>query len=321
MAAEPDRMSGCDFDLAVIGSGVGGLTAALFSAQLGLRTVVFADPMPGGQVLNVEELVNFPGLAAPTSGADLCAIVEGQATAAGAELRYDRATAIGQAEGCFTVTSHQGAATVQAVIVATGSSSRRLGIPGEDDFEGRGVSRCAACDGAFFKNQSVAVIGGGDSAAEGALLVAKFASEVLLVVREADLHAAASTQAQVRAEPKIKLSTATEPVEITGGEAGVSALRLRHLSSDQHSDLTVSGVFIYAGLEPNTQLLAPLLTLEPTGHVATAPDMQTQTPGLYAIGDIRAGFAGYLINAASDGAVAAASAARWISGRRSLLTA
>ncbi|GGC48678.1 NAD(P)/FAD-dependent oxidoreductase [Chelatococcus reniformis] len=301
-------MTRSDFDVVVIGGGVGALTAALFAAQHGLRTVVATDMILGGQVLDVEEIINYPGMPTPISGVDLCANIEAQALAAGATFNYERATSIVHEGGRFRVGSDSAELTARSVIVGTGSTPASLRIPGEEEYAGRGVSHCASCDAGFFRGETVAVIGSGDSAADGALVAAKSAAEVVIVAREGKLHAAASTQARLQGASRIRIMNAHEPVEIVGQNNAVTALRLRDASAGNTFDLPVSGVFIYVGLQPNTELLAPLVDVTSTGHVVTTADMETTIPGLFAIGDIRAGFAGYVVNAASDGAVAAVAA-------------
>lgn len=302
-------MTPVDHDVIIVGGGVAALTAAMFAAQHGLRTIVQTDVLVGGQVLNIEHISNYPGVAGSIAGAELTALIERQAAAAGAEFIYERATAIEHEGNHFVVISDSGSRTALTVIVATGSSLRNLDVPGEDLYLGRGVSYCGSCDGGFFRGQRVAVIGGGDSGAEEALVLAKSAAEVILVTREAVPHAAAMTQERIRARSQIKVMTSCAAIEVLGGQDGVTGLRLLDVNTAQSSDLEVAGVFVKVGLRPNTELIAPLVELASSGHVATTADMETQLPGLYAIGDIRIGNSKYLINAASDGATAGIAAA------------
>jgi thioredoxin reductase (NADPH) len=298
-----------EHDVIIIGGGIAALSAAMFAAQLGLRTLVMSEILVGGQIVSIEAVGNYPGFPDPVSGADLAALTEKQAADAGAEFVFSEATSIGARDHGFTVASASGELTARTVIVATGSSLRKLGIPGESEFEGRGVSYCGSCDGGFFSGQRVAVVGGGDSAADEALVVAQHASDVTIVTREPELHAAAVTRRKIDRHERIRVLARTEPVEILGDKA-VTALRLRGAASDTPFDLEVAGVFVYVGLEANTSLLAPLINLDQDGRVPTDIDMQTSIGGLYAIGDIRRNAGGYLVNAAADGAVAAASARR-----------
>jgi thioredoxin reductase (NADPH) len=304
-----------DVDVIVVGGGVAALTAAAFAARLGLQTVVVADVLIGGQILNVEEIGNFPGFPEAISGADFGALVEQQATGAGAEFVFDQAQSITVDGAVFTVSGPAGDLSAPAVIVATGSTLRRLGVPGEDRLEGRGVSYCGSCDAAMFAGRRVAVIGGGDSAADEALVVAEHAAEVVVVLREPELHAAASTRARVRAHERIRIQTQREPLEILG-DAVVSGLRLHDVRADEEYELAVEGVFVFVGLAPNTGLLAPLVALDDNGHVPTTPWMETTVPGLFAAGDIRRDSPGQLVNVASDGATAAIAAHRYVEERR-----
>jgi thioredoxin reductase (NADPH) len=303
-----------EHDVIIIGGGVAALTAAMFAAQLGMRTAVVADILIGGQILNVEEIVNYPGFPEPISGADLGALIEKQATDAGAEFVFDEASAITPGDGTITVSCASGDLVAPAVIVATGSSLRKLGVPGEERLDGRGVSYCGSCDAALFVGRPVSVVGGGDSAADEALVVAQHASEVVMLVREAQLHAASATRARVFAHDRIRVRVRCEPIEVLG-DAAVSGLRVRDLDTGETSDVEVAGVFVFVGLEPNTSLLSSIVELDETGRVVTTAHMETAVPGLFAVGDIRRDSAGYIVNVASDGATAAAAAHRLVTAR------
>jgi thioredoxin reductase (NADPH) len=304
-----------EVDVVVVGGGVAALTAATFAARLGLQTVVMADVLIGGQILNVEEITNFPGFPDSVSGADFGALVEQQATEAGAEFVFDQALSITVGDSALTVSGAAGELAAPAVIVATGSTLRRLGVPGEGRLDGRGISYCGSCDAAMFAGRRVAVIGGGDSAADEALVVAEHASEVVMVLREPELHAAASTRARVREHQRIHVRTQSDPLEVLG-DSVVSGLRLRDGRTDEEYELDVEGVFVFVGLVPNTALLAPLVELDEDGYVSTTPWMETGVPGLFAAGDIRRDSPRQLVNVASDGATAAMAAHRYVEERR-----
>jgi thioredoxin reductase (NADPH) len=297
------------YDVVVVGGGLAGLTAAAFAARSGWRTVIVTELLVGGQILNVESVENYPGFPDPVSGADLAALAEKQAADAGAEFVFGEATSLRVTPGGFAVATEAGELSGRTMIVATGSSLRRLGVPGEDRLEGCGVSYCGSCDGAFFEGRPVAVVGGGDSGADEALVVAQYASRVTIVTRETALRAAAATRRTIEAHPRIDVLTEHDAVEILGDTA-VTALRTRHTETGAPLDLEVAGVFVYVGLEPNTSLLASLVELDPDGRVPTGADLATSVPGLYAAGDLRRGAGGYLVNAASDGTLAATSAGR-----------
>jgi thioredoxin reductase (NADPH) len=302
------------YDVIVIGGGIAALSAAMFSARFGLRTAVVSDLLVGGQILNVEAVENYPGFAEPVSGADLAALAERQASEAGAEFVFGEALWVAPRDGGFAVATPGGELAGRTVIAATGSALRRLGVPGEAEFEGRGVSYCGSCDGAFFTGQPVAVVGGGDSAADEALVVAQHASDVTIVTREPQLRAAEATRRKIDAHTHIRILAGAQPEAILGGET-VTTLRVRNGRDGAVADLDVAGVFVYVGLQPNTALLAPLVDLDEDGRVVADAHMQTSVRGLFAAGDIRRDAGGYLVNAASDGATAAASARRLIAGR------
>jgi thioredoxin reductase (NADPH) len=304
-------------DVAIVGGGVAALTAATFAARLGLRATVLCDILVGGQVINVDAVANYPGFPEPIAGGDLAAIIEQQARDAGAEFVFGEVSSLARHGGGYTVASTGGQVAAGAVIVATGSRLRRLGVPGEDRLEGAGVSYCGSCDGPLFTGRRVLVIGGGDSAADEALVVAEHASEVVVATREGGLSAAASTAARVLAHERIVLRPHAEPIEIVG-EDRVTGVRLRDVRDGELASLKVDGVFVFVGLEPNTGLLSGLVELDQhTGHVATDPWMATAVPGLFAAGDLRRDSPRQLVNAASDGATAAIAAHRFLAARSS----
>ena len=301
--------------MSVVGGGVAALTAAMFCTRLGLSTTVVSDLLVGGQIVSVDRVTNFPGFPDGVSGSDLSAQVEQQARDAGATFAFGEATALELRDNDYLLTTTDGDIASLAVIVATGSRLRTLGVPGEETLRGAGVSQCASCDGPFFIDRRVAVIGGGESAADEALVVADYASEVVIVLRDEGLDAPAVTIERVLAHPKISLRPHNEVLEILGDER-VKELRLRDSRDGTESHLEVGGVFVFVGLQPNTALLEPLLELSVTGHVDTDPWMATATPGLFAAGDIRRHSPRQLVNAASDGATAALAAHRYIDALR-----
>jgi thioredoxin reductase (NADPH) len=298
-----------DYDLVIVGGGLAGLTAGLYGARFGLRTCVVEQMAAGGQVLNVEKIENFPGFPQGIAGFDLGPIVQEQAEAAGAEFTMD--TAIGlELDGDTRVLRCEGAAlSARALIIAAGSSFRQLGIPGEAEFVGKGVSHCASCDAPFFIGKEVAVIGGGDSALDEAAVLAAQVGRVTVVHRGASFsaqHAAVNRLAEL---PNIETRFNTEVASIVG-EQTVSALQL-----SDGSNLHVSGVFIFVGLEPNTAFLQGAVDLDPSGHVVVDAHLQTSVPGVFAAGDIRQGSSRQLVSAAGDGASAAVFAAQYLNGR------
>lgn len=298
-------------DLIVIGGGAAALAAAYHAARLGLDVHVLCDLLVGGQVLNVEEVINYPGAAEGISGAALTAEMERQARQAGARFTFSEVEAIEVEASAFAVRCGSDERTAPAVVVATGSSLRHLDVPGEALLHGHGVSYCASCDGPLFAGRDVVVIGGGDSAVEEVLAVVRYAKRAHLVVREDNLHSMAASAARVVGHDQIDIVTGTEVVEIVG-DSMVTGVRIREVDGGRERTLNAEGVFVYAGLVPNTSMLRGIVDLDEHCHVRTSAWMETNVPGLFAAGDIRADSPRQLVNAASDGVTAAIAAHRYL---------
>jgi thioredoxin reductase (NADPH) len=299
-----------EFDLLIVGGGLAGLTAGMCAARIGLRTMIVEHMAPGGQVLNVEKIENYPGYPEGIAGFDLGPMVQEQAEAAGAEFVMDTATRL-EVVGDRCVLHCDGAdLTGKAVILAAGSALRSLRIPGELEFLGKGVSHCASCDAPFFVGKDVCVVGGGDSALDEAAVLAASVSRVLLVHRgDAFSRAQQVAIERIQARPNVETLFGTELVEIRGTDI-VSSVQLR--SGGISREHKLDGVFIFVGLEPNTAFVRDVVDLDPTGHVIVDSHLQSSAPGVYAAGDIRQGSSGQLVSAAGDGASAAVFAARYI---------
>jgi thioredoxin reductase (NADPH) len=308
-----------DYDLVVVGGGLAGLTAGLYGARFGLRTLVIEQLTPGGQVLNVEKIETYPGFEDGVSGVELGPTAQLQAEDAGAQFAMDTVTGLAPLDPVrdvgFVVRCASGdERTAHAVIVAAGSSRRALGIPGEAEFLGRGISHCASCDAHFFAGQRVCVVGGGDSALdEAGVLLEHGVERVLLVHRGAQFRAQQAIVDRVRANDAIEAALETELVEIRG-DAAVNEVVLTHAGGTRSEK--VGGVFVFAGQEPNTGWLADAVALDAGGHVITDVWLRTSAPGVFAAGDIRANSAAQLVASAGDGATAAVSAARYVASRR-----
>ncbi|MBT3941484.1 MAG: FAD-dependent oxidoreductase [Chloroflexi bacterium] len=304
------------FDLIVIGAGAGGLTAAMYGARLGLKTVVLEGMMPGGQIINAEKIENFPGFPEGLLGADLAPLIERQASEAGAEVRmFTEVESLDSDEPYLSLSTPEGNFRTKAVIAATGSDFANLGITGEEEFRGRGVSNCATCDGAFFLDETVAVVGGGDSALDEAISLTTFVSKVIMFVRGDEFSGQQLLQGRVDENAKIEVRFGQEVIEVLGGDAGVSGVKIKDLSTGDESDVDVAGVFIFVGTEPRSSYLSGFVGLDGGGHVETDVSMGTASPGLYAVGDIRSGSARQLVTSAGDGATAAIAAHRYIESR------
>jgi thioredoxin reductase (NADPH) len=295
-----------DFDLVIVGGGLAGLTAALYGARFGLHTCVVEHMAAGGQVLNVEKIENFPGFPQGIAGFDLGPIVQEQAEAAGAEFTLDTAVGLEVDADQRVVRCESSVLVSRAVIVAAGSSFRQLGIPGEKEFEGKGVSHCASCDAPFFVGKDVAVVGGGDSALDEAAVLAAQVGKVTLVHHGAAFSAQNVAIQRLAELPNLVTRFNTEVLEITGDQT-VTSVRLNN-----GDKLNVSGVFIFVGLEPNSAFLQGIVDLDPSGHIVVDQHLQSSVRGVFAAGDIRQGSARQLVSAAGDGASAAFFAARYL---------
>jgi thioredoxin reductase (NADPH) len=298
-----------EYDLLIVGGGLAGLTAALYGARIGLRTAVVEHMAPGGQVLNVEKIENFPGFPQGIAGFDLGPMVQEQADAAGAEFVMDTANRL-EVVGDRHVLHCAGAdLTSRALIVAAGSALRSLGIQGEAEFLGKGVSHCASCDAPFFVGKDVCVVGGGDSALDEAAVLAAQVGRVLVVHRGPAFSAQRVAVQRLQAAANVDLLFETELVGIHG-RTTVSSVHLRSNGATREQEL--SAVFIFVGLEPNTGFVRGTLDLDSTGHVVVDAHLQSSVPGVFAAGDIRQFSSRQLVSAAGDGATAALSAARYL---------
>ncbi|MBI2772180.1 MAG: FAD-dependent oxidoreductase [Burkholderiales bacterium] len=292
-------------DLAIIGAGVAGLTAAAAAAQQGLKVLVIERMGAGGQVMTVERIDNMPGFAAGTSGFELGPELQERAEAAGVEFTMDTVQALEAGAGGRHVLRCEGeSVSARAVLVAAGSARRKLGVPGEEQLEGRGVSHCASCDGPLFRGQSVVVAGGGDSAFGEAMVLAGHAAKVTLVFREPAPHAQEHLVRDVTGFPNVELIAGAEIVEITGDAKGVTGVMVLQGDAPPRQ-VPAEGVFVYAGLQADSQFLAGVLKLDAQGRIETNGDMGTSVPGVFAAGDIRSGAEYLLASAALEGAAAA----------------
>jgi thioredoxin reductase (NADPH) len=304
-----------DLDLVVVGAGVAGLTAAIFAARHGLKVAVVERIAPGGQIVNADVIENFPGFPSGIGGHELGPLIAEQAEAAGAALALDTVEAI---ELAGTERIVRGAADTwraPAVIIAAGSTPRALGMAGEERLRGKGVSHCATCDGPLFAGQDVGVIGGGDSALDEALVLARHANRVTVFHRGASLDAQRALADRAAATRNIEICLDTSVEEILG-QAAVTGVRLRAAGASASRTLDLRGVFIHVGLEPNTQFLRGLIKLDPAGHIETDLMLSTSVEGIFAAGDIRAHSVAQLAAAAGDGATAALAALRYLHARR-----
>ncbi|MFE5140796.1 thioredoxin-disulfide reductase [Streptomyces fagopyri] len=298
----------------IIGSGPAGYTAALYTARASLKPLVFEGAVTaGGALMNTTEVENFPGFQDGIMGPELMDNMRGQAERFGAELVPDDVVAVDLSGEIKTVTDTAGTVhRAKAVIVTTGSQHRKLGLPREDALSGRGVSWCATCDGFFFKDQDIAVIGGGDTAMEEATFLSRFAKSVTIVHRRDSLRASKAMQERAFADPKIKFVWDSEVAEIEG-DPKLAGLKLRNLKTGEISDLPVTGLFIAIGHDPRTELFKGQLNLDDEGYLKVeAPSTRTNLTGVFGAGDVVDHTYRQAITAAGTGCSAALDAERYL---------
>jgi len=301
------------YDVIIIGGGPAGLTAGLYTSRARLKSLLIEKAFTGGQVMTTEWIENYPGFEDGISGAELSQRMEKQATRFGLEIIQGSVVDItlnGRMKEITLEDERQFEA--KSVILATGSNPKLLKIEGEDKYRGRGVSYCATCDGAFFRNENLAVIGGGDSAVEEGLFLTKFASTVYIVHRRDLLRAAKVVQERAFSNPKIKFIWNSVPEIIEGDDQGVKALHIKNLKTGEQSSLEVAGVFIYVGYNPNTSFLKALVDLNDNNYIITDENMACSSPGIFASGDVRAKPLKQVATAVGDGAIAGVSAEKYI---------
>lgn len=298
----------------IIGSGIAGLTAAIYTARANLSPLVIEGLEPGGQLSLTSDVENYPGFVEGVNGFDLVQTMRQQAERFGARFTYGRVTKLVPGNGePHTLEMEEGEEPRQAhsVIVATGATARWLGVPRERDFIGRGTSTCATCDGAFFKNQKVAVVGGGDSALEEALFLTRYATEVHLIHRRDALRGSKIMQKRAFDEPKIKFHWNTVVQELLGDpEEGLKGVRLSRTDASETQDLELDGLFIAIGHVPNTDFVQGVLSLDELGYVAEG--VVTHVPGVFAAGDVKDHVYRQAVTAAGMGCQAALEAERWL---------
>ncbi len=299
------------YDTIIIGAGPAGLSAAIYAARSGMKTAVFEKALVGGQITVTQDVENYPGFENAIEGFELTEQMRKQAERFGAEFIDAEVTEIGIEGKCKVIGTHEQEYRAKSIIFCSGASPRRLNVPGEEKLTGRGVSYCATCDGALYRNKTVAVLGGGDSAIEEGLFLTRFAEKVYVIHRRNELRAQYIIQQRAFKEPKMEFIWDTVLQEIKG-EGKVEELELYNRKTDKISFLKVDGVFIYVGILPNTALLESRIELDTSGFVITDEHMQTNIPGVYAAGDIRSKVLRQVVTATNDGAIAAWSAEKWI---------
>lgn len=299
-------------DIIIVGGGPAGLSAAQYAARAGLSAHLFEEMAPGGQVLIVDELENYPGFDEPISGFELSDKFAKQAERFGAVIHYGTVEVIDHMEdGSFTVKTSDGTFTVPVVIFATGAKRRELNVPGEKEYQGKGVSYCATCDGPLFRGKKILVVGGGDSACGESLFLSKLSGNIVIVHRKDRFRAQRSIAGNVEHDEHIDVRFMHTVNEIKGNGKKVTSVSLHNAETNEDYDEDFDAVFVFIGAEPRTALV-PYAQTDDSGYLETNEVMRTSVPGLYAVGDIRTTPFRQIVTAASDGAIAAHAAAEYI---------
>lgn len=304
-----------EYDIAIIGAGPAGLTAALYAGRSKVRSVVIEAKAPGGQLLNTELIEDYPGFKS-ILGVDLATAMVEQAEHFGADIVYSPVNRIRvEADGMKVIETDNGEYRAPAVIVTAGGNPRKLGVAGEEELAGRGVSYCAVCDGAFFQGARLAVIGGGDAALEEAIFLTRYAERVTIIHRREEFRAAPILVDEVRRHPKIDMLL-NKVVESIDGDQKVSHVRLRDVDTGRESRLDVGGVFIFIGFIPNTTLIDAHVDHDKGGYYLTDPmTMETSIPGIFAAGDVRSQLTRQITTAVGDATTATIAASKWVEER------
>jgi thioredoxin reductase (NADPH) len=303
-----------DHDLIIVGAGVAGLTAAMVAGRHGLNVGVIASSSPGGQIVNADRIENLPGFPQPIAGHELGTLLFEQAEAAGAQFMLDTVEGLRAECDTWIVRSTTQELSAGAVIIAAGSTLRKLGIPGEEEFLGKGVSYCASCDAPLFKGRDVCVIGGGDAAFDEALTLVEHAAHVTILHRGERPRALQQLRARAATIGNLAVEGDTVVERVVGGET-VTGLQLRNVKTGTAREQNIDGAFIAIGLDPATAFLQGVVKLDPSGHIETDVMMCTSLAGVFAAGDIRMHSVSQLAAVAGDGATAAISAFRYLKAR------
>ncbi len=303
------------YDAIVIGGGPGGLTAGMYLARAGRKTLLLEQALLGGQIAQTSHVENYPGFPDGLSGRDLIDRMEQQARKFGLEIQFGRVEALQVGgDGTKEVVVSGFPFQARVVVVATGLV-QRLGIPGEEEYLGRGVSYCATCDGALYRGRPVALVGASDWAMEEAHFLSRFAEPLYLVIPGAELKPTSDLRRELLAHPHVEVVPRARPVEVLADEQGVTGLRIEDRSSGRMRDLAVDGVFIFSGRKrPGTDFLQGVVDLDDQGYVVVGEDCETSVPGVYAVGDVRRRRFHQVATAVGDGAVAGMDALRHLKG-------
>jgi len=301
------------YDVIIIGGGPAGLTSGLYNARARLNVLLLERLAPGGQVLTTDRVENYPGFPDGISGFELMDRMKTQAEKFGLKIQSEEVTKLELSEKRKVVLTAGGPFETKAIILCCGATWKKLGVEGEDKLMGKGVSFCATCDGPFYRNQEVAVIGGGDTALEEAVFLTRFVSKIHLVHRRDKLRAAKVLQERAMSQEKIEFIWDSVPVKILG-EKGVEGIELKNVKTQDVFRKSVQGVFVFIGTLPNTDMVKGLVRLDENGFVVTDDNMQTSVPGVFAAGDIRSKLFRQISTAVGEGAAASYAVEKYLEG-------
>jgi thioredoxin reductase (NADPH) len=309
-------MAPAERDLVIVGGGPAGLTAGIYAARGRLDAILLeAKPLTGGQIATTDIVENYPGFPEPLSGAELMDKMRRQAERFGLEIATGEITKVTPRDGKYLLESGKTSYLAKAAIIATGTESRKLGVPGEKEYWGMGVTTCATCDGPLYRGKPVAVVGGGDSAVKEAVYLTNFASVVHIIHRRDKLRAEKVIQEQALAHEKIEMVWDTVVTEMLGSEeAGLTGLKLKNVKTEEKAELAIDCVFLYVGVTANTDMVQDVVELDGAGLIVTDDEMRTKAPGIFAAGDCRSKTLKQVATAVGEGAVAAYSAQEYITG-------
>jgi thioredoxin reductase (NADPH) len=300
------------YEVLIIGGGPAGLTAGLYTSRAGLKSLLVERGIIGGQIINATLVENYPGFPQGISGAELGSLMHQQAVKYGLEVVAAEVTGIAPGQ-LYSISTAEGDFEARAIIIAAGSEYRKLGVPGEERLTGHGVSYCATCDGFFFRDREVVVVGGGDTAITDALELTRHVKKIYVIHRRDQLRAGQVLQQRAYAEPKLEFIWSTVIEELVG-DTVLEQIKLRNVKTSQRSILKVAGLFVAIGLMPNSRKFFTVVDLDEAGCIVTEETMATSTPGIFAAGDIRKNSPRQIAAAVGDGVTAAISAFKYIQG-------
>jgi thioredoxin reductase (NADPH) len=302
------------YEVIIIGGGPGGLTAGLYTSRARLRTLLIESALFGGQMTTTELIENYPGFPQGVPGDELSRLMEDQAKKFGMETAAQEVVKVSLEGDVKVIQTYESTYRCEALIVSTGTEYRKLGVPGEKEFAGKGVSYCATCDGAFFRDSQIVVVGGGDSALTEALFLTKFARELTIIHRRDALRGTKIYQEKALANPKIKFLWNSIVQEIKG-DSTVRSINVKNVKTGEIKEIETEGVFLFVGLIPKTQFLKGIVQMDEAGYILTNEDCETSAKGIFAVGDCRKKLLRQIATAVGDGATAAFAAEKFLESK------